>query len=720
MHQSTPLALVLLASCALVALGGCPADTTPNQTVPPEDTPAARLFVGTFDTSVAPDGLNVFKIDVPADRELEVIADPGDGATLGIGFAEAPDGATFFSTPGATQTSADGRFSVAPRSAASGGTGFRFVGQAPIDGTWRFSIAAEASVEVLQACLAERSLLENLPINLWLMLGQPDWGDGFRQMLAEVCPEFAGTGDRRPVVVTVDLIEPGGGSGGTGGGDSTITPAPTRIELTRIVQTGDAVPGQPNATFKYFSNPIIDRDGRVAFFASYTGGGGDGGLYVFNGSALVRVFDTDPAGASGVPGGGPDEVFGGFTLTWDGGSPTMAWGHDGRLIFAAHVNGSGMPDGLYRWRASDGNLLLLSNVETFRALFSNAGQDFLPAFYFPGLSDTGIVHFVGRYSFFDTDGAFVFFNSGLFTTNGVRLRARVAQQITDLSVPGQAGASFAGFELIDTHNTSGDVLIQGRYTGGQGDRGIYRWDGQSLTRVLDNAPGGAPVGLPAGATVGTSNTPFDAMALGERGQIAINAPLTINNDTNTEVIYFDGSRWSRVLVGTQRAGFLLSGVNRRGQIVFRAAGTPYLGDAQQSTRIDTPLPGELGSSTLRWLPFGAAINNQNRALLRYQHSDTDADGLALWNGSRLLLVADLQLGTPRKWDAIFPTAAVPLDDQIVRAGNVTGRPEVDRPDLTGVLNDRDELVFRIGSLGQDNTADTNDDRQAIYICRGQP
>jgi hypothetical protein len=585
-----------------------------------------------------------------------------------------------------------------------------------VDGTWRFSITAEPSLAALRDCLARRSLIENLAINLWLFLGRPDFGAAFDQMLGDACPEFASAGGRADVVLTVRLNDPT-----QTGGDSGITPAPTSIALERIAQTGDSVPDQPGATFTYFGNPLIDAAGRVAFYAAYRGGDGDAGLYVYSAGAIQRIFDNATNRAGTVPGGASEDIFGAIAIAWDSGAPQMAWGNDGRLIFVSPINESTLPDGLYRWRASDGDMLMLANFDTFRALFSDASTDFLPEFHFPGLSDTGIVHFTSRYSFFDSSGAFVFFNTGLYSTNGVQIQPLIAEQLTNLAVPGRSGATFTDFALIATHNTSGKILFQAQYSGGEGNRGVYLADGASISRIADNGSNIGLVGLPNGTTIGSTDAPFGSIALGERDDIAINTPTTVNGVTDDAVIYFNGTRWTQLTgQGGSRARHLLSGINRRGKMLFRAGSDPHIGDDSGSTRINAQLPAEIAAATPAWADYGGAINNQNRGMLRYRRGDSGLDGLAYWNGSRLLFVVDLDLGTPEPADVLFSPMRIDINDQLTRVGTVTTRPEINRPGISGTLNDRDELVLRIGSTGDDGVEDTTDDRQSIYIGRGQP
>ncbi|MCH8057857.1 MAG: hypothetical protein IIB78_08305 [Proteobacteria bacterium] len=127
------------------------------------------------------------------------------------------------------------------------------------------------------------------------------------------------------------------------------------MELERIARTGEPVPGQTEgAAFTVFSNPIIDRDGRVAFWAGYESGAGDGGLYVYQDGMVERVLDDNPANTGEVPGADDGDYFGDFEITADGDAPGFSWGIGDRLIISAETRGPSRTNGIYRWRASDG------------------------------------------------------------------------------------------------------------------------------------------------------------------------------------------------------------------------------------------------------------------------------------------------------------------------------------------------------------------------------
>jgi hypothetical protein len=87
-----------------------------------------------------------------------------------------------------------------------------------------------------------------------------------------------------------------GSTGGTGG-DETCTPTtnePTDADVEELIKTGDAVPGQGGANFTFFGPPIIDPNGRIAFWAGYENGEGDAGIFVWNGTEIVQILSDDP------------------------------------------------------------------------------------------------------------------------------------------------------------------------------------------------------------------------------------------------------------------------------------------------------------------------------------------------------------------------------------------------------------------------------------------
>ena len=713
----TPL-LVLVAFSA-----GCPG--APDGYAPP-DTPAATLVEGEFDTLVSPSQFNVYWVEVPANRGLKVIASPLERSRLGIGFVQSPDNRIFRSYPGATKSSDDKRFKVAPRSAGALGEGFEFNGTSDTAGIWRFSIVVQETQAArdLGRQLATSNALENLGMYAFVLLGQPTTGP-LADWAATKYPELSSLNERIPATVSITIGDPasdvGDGSGGGGDALPPITTAPTSIELAAIVATEDVPPGRPKARFTNFSNPVIDDAGRVAFFAGYRGGIGNAGLYVYDNDTLLRVFDNDPNRVGADAGLNEGEFFGGFSVNWDDGSPTLAWGSDGRLLFAAHLSDSTMPDAMFRWRASDGDLLRIVDSASLRALIPNASEDFLPEFYHPGVSDAGIASFTARYSFFDNDGAFVLFNTGLFTTNGTTITPIAAQQLqTPGEVPEQgADAQFSTIHLLYAANATGELLFQAQHTGTNGNRGVYLLSGGEIVQVVDNGAGRTFSGLPANAQVGKSDSEYEAIALGDRGEIAIDTVLVQSGVESNAVIYWNGSTWSQLSGNNgNRAGELLSGINLRGRLVYRAGGRPHVGDEQSAIDVTTRAPDALSNVDLDWPAFGASINNQNRALIRFERTADGTPGLLYWDGSSLLHALDLADADFAEFDVIFAISQDDVRGDLAGSGAVKDRPEVDRPGRSGILNDADEFVVRLGDLGADGEAATADDRQTIFLGRG--
>jgi hypothetical protein len=511
--------------------------------------------------------------------------------------------------------------------------------------------------------------------------------------------------------------------GGSDSGDTTSDDtAPTSMTLQAIVQTGDDVPGQSGATFTHFSNPVIDGSGRVAFWGGYSGGDGANGLYVWESGTLERVIDDDPARTGTVPGRGADDYFGGFDIRWDSGAPSLAWGAEGRLIFVAHITDSPQANGLYRWRASDGDIVRVADDEQLKDLIPGA-EVFFADFYHPGVSDNGIVIFASRYTAFDGEMNILAFRSvGVFVSNGVQVTPVVVGQ---LSEPGDVPdhgeyTTFGDAGILTSLNPGGDMLLQAEYKTALGDRGVYLYTGGNLYRAVDNAPDRAFPGLPAGTRVGEEGTPYDAITVGAGLRIAIDTKLVADSSPSDAVILWDGSQWHELTAsGGAAATELISGLNSSGRVLFLAGGQPYLGNEAGSVAVGATLPTELEGVSVGWQNFSGALNSDGRALLRFKRSGSESAGLVFWTGAQLLLVADAAAGEPSSQsEVIFPTAR-PTHDELDRAGVVTYLPETDRPGRSGALNDRNELVFRVGSLGADGSQNTADDYQAIYLGSGQ-
>jgi hypothetical protein len=517
---------------------------------------------------------------------------------------------------------------------------------------------------------------------------------------------------------------------GAGGTDSdsvrvtvsgaTPSPAPTSITRALIAETGEAVPGQATGvTFTQFGNPVIDAKGRVAFWALYggTGAKGFGGLYVWNGTELKKVVDDDPASAGIVPSRTTSDYFGSFQKTGDFNplDQGIAWGAGDRLLFVTEIKGQKRSRGVFRWRATDGDLVRVVDIETLVKLFPETPQNgnaFDGRFFLPGVSDAGIGVFGVSYTYFTSPpNARVVSGQGVFTSNGTdaSLVADTAHSTaTKGDVPDQGkNAFFSALDTLTTLSGGGDMLFQGTYQSGNGNTGLYLALAGTNYRVIDNRPTASWPGLPTGAAVNQDEAPY-GMAIGSAGQIAVETNISIGGAASTPaVLLWDpGAKTWQVLAnpsGTAAAG-LLTGVNDAGQVAFVADGSPYLGSGGTPTRLNATLPSALSGATLTWVAGGGSINNSGRAVLAYTHNEaSNAPGLVLWTGEKLLLVADVPGNVPTG---------------VVTITTITD-PRRDRPGRSGLLNDGDQMTFRVVLVGADGQPNTADDLQAVYLATAQ-
>lgn len=106
-------------------------------------------------------------------------------------------------------------------------------------------------------------------------------------------------------------------------------------------------------------------------------------------------------------------------------------------------------------------------------------------------------------------------------------------------------------------------------------------------------------------------------------------------------------------------------------------------------------------------------------MLRHRQQNPEAAGLVFWSGEQLFVVLDAANPTGLEAiDVIFPEARRE-PDALDRVGTIAARPETNRPGLSGMINDRDEWVVRVGTPGPDGLANTEDDQQAILLGRGE-
>lgn len=478
----------------------------------------------------------------------------------------------------------------------------------------------------------------------------------------------------------------GGNGGGSGGGGS---PNFTQFSYQQIAQIGTQAPGQPNGvTFTDLGNPVIDSQGRVAFWALYDGAGkkGFGGLYVWDGSTLKRVLDDDPASAGVVPGRTTQDYFGQFggtgvtsPLTLD-----LTWAGGDRLLFISPVSGQKSSRGFYRWRATDANFARIADLEQIVALFPDAVPNgFSPTFVLPGVSDAGFAIFGVSYTYLTKPPNSNFVKGrGVFTSNGTAVSI-IADTVQSQGAPGHvpdqgANAFFTFVGTLTTLNGAGSMLFEGQYDGGNGTRGVYLWNGTAAYRVIDNRSGASWPGLPAGAQVDPASKAYD-FAIGPAGHIALHTTIQAGGNTHDAVLLWDqGAATWKELTGANGAPAtaLLSAASNDGQVLLLSDGNPYLASANGQTQVNATLPAALQGVSVTWATAGGAINNGDRTVVPYTRGS--ATGLMYWTGQSALLVAD--------GAASLPAAGISGISTITDVRR-------DRPGRSGLLNDHDQVVF---------------------------
>lgn len=496
-------------------------------------------------------------------------------------------------------------------------------------------------------------------------------------------------------------------SGGTGG-DETCSPTtdePSDADVEELIKTGDAVPGQDGANFTFFGPPIIDPNGRIAFWAGYENGEGDAGIFVWNGTEIIQILSDDSQNTGVVPDRNDAEFFGDVTMTATGGEFPMVWGTNGRLIFVAPISGDRASRGIFRWRASDGDLIRVTDLELQEEEYSDATVGtFSTEFTSPTISDNGIVGYAFEYTYITSSNSFVLNQGATYASNGVSLTSIADSNPTQLTlVPDRPeSAQFTQIGSRISNNPAGAILLQGSYTPQtDGDsQGVYVFAGGELFRVIDNRPSASWEGLASDGTVNPDGDEYEAIAIGEDLRIAIDTTFATSGSTRDTVIHWNGATWRELSGDGQFATDLLSGVNSCGQVFVLAGGFPFRTNGATTDRIIDDLPTNLQGSGTTWLTSGAAINNQGRGLLLFQRSTDSATSMAYYTGNDSVLIVDSVDGILTDVDDVVTIAA----------------PELDRPGRSSVINDADEFTFLAIRNGNDGEAGSDDDQQTIYIA----
>ncbi|QOJ14787.1 MAG: hypothetical protein HRU75_09110 [Planctomycetia bacterium] len=741
-------AVSLFAACLLISACVAPGDAGLADS--DADLRSARVN-DSLRQSVSPGALRSFEFDVPIGGALDVTALAADGAVAHLSSVRSPDGRMWNA-----QNPRRAPFSTEDASEPFG-EGFR-IRSAQV-GSWQIVVGVVRPDELAQLTREReaRSAVENLALLIYVLSGAGSGADdALGNWLRSAFPSLDGAARAAELLVRINQggsdgddgsdggddnsnqnggdngnsngnsngntnggNSNGGGNGNSnsggngnsnsGGGNSNSGPAPTQVRLSAIARSGDPVPGQPaTAKFTHFGNPLLDNDGRIAFWAKYSGGNGDGGLFYWDGTELVAIVSDDPASRGSVPGSDGNAFFGDVNVRFDSGAPGITWGRDGRLLFLSPVQ-SPFPIGVFRYRVGDGDLLRVADMRQLATFFTDAlPNTFSAELFAPAISDAGIAAFATRYTFIREGPEFVSGRTGVFTSNGVSLTTVADNQLSPAGrVPDQPAT--ATFDVLDSRismSREGVLLFQSTYRRGNGNRGVYLLANGEIVRVLDNATGRSFPGVPIGAQVNGVNNPFDAIAVGEGARIAVDTTLTVNGQTRSAVLLWNGQRWRELTsLGGQPSTDLLSGVDDSGQVLFLADGRPHLARGSSNQDLTTVVAGALLGGRVRWSEAAGGLNNRGRGLLRYQRTEADgttviSDGLAFWSGERMLVAAD------------------PSVDNVLREFNrvfTVTRPEQNRVGRSGVINDRDEFVFRAATTGADVTPDTNDDIQAIFL-----
>jgi hypothetical protein len=236
----------------------------------------------------------------------------------------------------------------------------------------------------------------------------------------------------------------------------------------------DGTPAPSGGNFLFFSSPVIDEAGRLAFFAGTTGGSADFGIYRADGANIATIFAANQP----APGGG--------TLV-DFGEPLI--NKHGQVLSLASIDNGAGPFDLILGDGTDTVAIALSGHAAPKG--GNYATNVALQFLSPVLNDRGEVAFAA----FLTGGTS---RSGIFRGDGVTTTS-IALEGT--SAAGTTG-TFASFGKIVMGN-DGRVVFIATLTPGVG--------GVDLTNNI-------------GIWVGTSET--DLHLLARTGQVIAGKTLT--------------------------------------------------------------------------------------------------------------------------------------------------------------------------------------------------
>jgi hypothetical protein len=201
----------------------------------------------------------------------------------------------------------------------------------------------------------------------------------------------------------------------------------------------DGMPAPSGGSFLFFSSPVIDEAGRLAFFAGATGGSADFGIYRADGENIATIFAANQP----APGGGTFVDFG---------EPLI--NKHGQVLSLASIDNEAGPFGLMLGDGTDSVAIALSGHAAPKG--GNYATNVALQFLSPVLNDRGGVAFAAFLSG-GTSGRGIFRGDGVTTTT-IALEGTPAAGTT---------GTFASFGKINLGN-DGRVTFIGTLTPGVG------------------------------------------------------------------------------------------------------------------------------------------------------------------------------------------------------------------------------------------------------------
>ncbi len=280
------------------------------------------------------------------------------------------------------------------------------------------------------------------------LVSEQDYGD-YDVVVTDSCGEATSA----VASLTVDLCPPPG----------------VRFTITKVAVSGDEPPEAPGESFTSFAaaNPSISAAGEVAFKGNFDGSAsGNEGIYKFDGGGLHRIvddsFDFTPPGQSGA-------------TSWTSFGPAVI-SNSGDVLFHGNFSFGDNSQGLYIDRGAEVELIFDDNpLQPVPGQPTAIGFTTFPfrAGVLPLLNDA-----MQGVTIADFRDATYVDREGIYLGDPDNGIVRVADQT--MTPPGQPpGAQFSTLDIFMALNNFGDAAFQAAYTGGIGNNGIYRFNGDT-------------------------------------------------------------------------------------------------------------------------------------------------------------------------------------------------------------------------------------------------